>query len=169
VVEKLPEGLDLRKAWDFGGRYDSRNNPARHCSYSYHAPFGQFALATTSENMAVLADRNPWMDPNRIKDPNTGWACFEREAPGMLAFIGNSDTHQREGQNVLFVDAHVEFEKHAACGADGDNIYTIASAERAKGLAPRVYEPVHPADKRDSVLVQEVGFDVPKPASAPSR
>jgi hypothetical protein len=171
VPEKLPEGFTLLKAWDFGGRYDVRNNPAIHCSYSYHAPFGQFAPTTTGEaGTAILADRNPWMDPNRVNDPNTGWLRFDPKGPGPAACFGNSDTHQLDGQNVLFVDSHVKFERSAACGVDGDNIYTIGLADQGKGQAPRVYMPVSPANKMwDSVLVQDVAFDVPEPASTPAK
>jgi hypothetical protein len=165
IPEKLPDGFPLVEAWDFGGRYNTRNNPTSHCSYSYHAPFGGYVLTTASEpGMAVLTDRNPWMDPNRVKDPNVGWARFEPGTSEMKACIGNSDTHQRDGQNVLFLDTHVKFETRATCGVDQDNIYTLASdttgSEKAKGLAPKVYDRIRPAEKRDSVLVQELGFDL---------
>ena len=59
---------DLIDLWDFG------NNPAEHCSYSYHMPFGLYALTTSSEpGMAVAADRNPWMDsPGALAKPLAG-------------------------------------------------------------------------------------------------
>ncbi|MHC4438604.1 MAG: type II secretion system protein [Planctomycetota bacterium] len=48
---------DLIDLWDFG------QDPDTHCSYSYHMPFGLYALTTSSEpGMAVAADRNPWQD-----------------------------------------------------------------------------------------------------------
>jgi hypothetical protein len=37
---------------------------------------------------------------------------------------GNSFNHNRDGQNVAFGDAHVEFVRYAAAGVTGDNIYT---------------------------------------------
>jgi prepilin-type N-terminal cleavage/methylation domain-containing protein len=48
---------DLIELWDFG------LEPETHCSYSYHMPFGLYALTTSSEpGMAVAADRNPLQD-----------------------------------------------------------------------------------------------------------
>jgi hypothetical protein len=48
--------------WDFGPE------PWKHCSYSYHNPYAQYALTTSSEpGMAVAADRNPWMASPFVK------------------------------------------------------------------------------------------------------
>jgi len=164
--EELPRGFELIDAWDFGGRYDDCNNPSRHCSYSYHAPFDHKHVLTLAYDagMAVLADRNPWIDPNRVNDASLGWAqfieAFEGGDPNQIR-IGNSDAHQRDGQNILFIDGHVEFETRAACAVRGDNIYTIDAGQSDPGqprqAAPRVYDSsLRPAHKRDSVLVQEL-------------
>jgi len=63
---------------------------------------------------------------------------------------------------------HVRFQNRPTCGVDDDNIYTIASdaskAGRAKGRRPKVYDPAEPLNRRDSMLVQEVAYDVPTPA-----
>jgi prepilin-type processing-associated H-X9-DG protein len=169
VPEKLPENFELFEAWDFGGRYDDKNNPSRHCSYAYHMPFGRYALQTACEpDMPSLADRNPWMDPKRVQDPNLGWARFDPSAskPNRVR-IGNSDAHDRAGQNVLFLDCHVSFEKRPTCGIDDDNIYSTAFdatvAGRTKGRKPRVYDATAPLNRRDSMLVQELGYNVPMP------
>jgi hypothetical protein len=175
VPEQLPEGFTLDDAWDFGGWYDTRNNPARHCSYAYHMPFGRYALIDPwllgGSEMPLLADRNPWMDPNRVADPNEGWDQFDpglsgSADPGKIR-LGNSEAHQREGQYVQYLDGRVEFQSRATCGLGGDNIYTIASdasaVGRAKGLAPVAYRyddvtpGAHPFDRKDTVLVQESG------------
>jgi len=167
VKETLPVGLELIDTWDFGGRYDDCNNPSRHCSYSYHASFDhKYALTLAYDaGMAILADRNPWIDPNRVHDVNLGWARFLEASEGAdpnLIRLGNSDTHQREGQNVLFVDGHVAFQTRAACGVGADNIYTIDASRsesgKTKQIAPQVYNPPQPAHKRDSVLVQELAY-----------
>jgi hypothetical protein len=165
VPEELPEGYRLFDAWDFGGRYDAVNNPSKHCSYAYHMPFRHYALTTTHEpGMAVLADRNPWMDPKRVTDPKLGWEQFKNGGIA-AASNGNSDAHQRQGQHVLFLDSHVAFETRATCGVEQDNIYTIASdKENARDSAapsPKVYGTARPANRKDSVLVQGVGFSLP--------
>lgn len=167
--EQLPRDYELIDAWDFGGRYDDCNNPSRHCSYSYHVPFDRKCALTLAHNpgMAILADRNPWIDPKRVLDPNLGWARF-MEASGDSGvdrvLLGNSDAHQREGQNVLFLDSHVAFKTKAACGVNGDNIYTIApdssDPAKARQIVPQVYGSPQPADRKDSVLVQELPYIV---------
>ena len=170
VSEELPRRFELIDAWDFGGRYDAKNNPSTHCSYAYHMPFGRHSLTMAHPlGMPVMADRNPWMDPNRVADPNTGWARFDPSvSDSNEARIGNSDAHGREGQNVLFLDGHVRFHRRPTCGLDGDNIYSIASDTtemgRAKGCRPQVYDPAQPLNRRDSMLVQEAAYDVPTPA-----
>ena len=173
VREQLPVGYELIDAWDFGGRYDSRNNPSKHCSYAYHMPFDRSSLTAAGDpGMAVAADRNPWMDPNQVQHATQGWAsftakAFDRAEPAAIR-LGNSDAHQREGQNVLFLDKHVRFETRATCGVGRDDIYTIAPGESdpagERRLAPRVYDAGRPAHRTDSVLVQEVAFDVREPA-----
>ncbi len=167
VKETLPGGFELIDAWDFGGRYDDCNNPSRHCSYSYHVPFDRQNALTVAYDpgMPVLADRNPWIDPNRVNDANLGWARFLEASEGADpngVRIGNSDTHRRDGQNVLFLDTHVVFQTRPACGVNDDNLYTIDATQSEPGepkqTVPQVYGSLRPAHKRDSVLVQELPY-----------
>ena len=109
---------ELIDLWDFG------IEPYRHCSYSYHLPFDKYALTTASEpGMAVAADRNPFqISPFSAAKLMSGFdpppATRERIKGG------NAVQHQDEGQNVLFLDSHVEFEKSPTCGITDDNIWT---------------------------------------------
>lgn len=49
----------------------------------------------------------------------------------------NSRNHEGRGQNVLFADNHVEFQRTPACGVNGDDIYTNkAGAVEASPLDP---------------------------------
>jgi hypothetical protein len=167
LPETLPKGYKFWDAWDLGGRYSVLLNPSRHNSYAYHEPFDRYSLTGAHEpKMAVLADRNPWLDPKRVTDAVIGWMQFKPDMadtpdPNQSQY-GNSDTHQREGQNVLFLDAHVDFEKKATCGVSGDNIYTMGSdkpkLDIAKGKVPKAYEIPRPLNRRDSVLIQDVSF-----------
>ncbi len=144
-------------AWDFGG------DPRKHCSYSYHMPYGLYALTTASEpGMAVAADRNPWI-PTPSTDARENFANFIPDIPPNFqgtteqAKYGNAMTHQDDGQNVLFMDSHVEFEKRAYCGIEDDNIYTYLSL----GLGyPQIGElPIPfstmPGHRKDSYLVHD--------------
>ncbi len=143
----------LTALWDFGPK------PFKHCSYAWHLPYGRYALTTSSEpGLAVAADRNPWIDEPRQKardfsifTPDHG--PFKGTAE--RARHGNTRAHRDEGQNVLFLDSHVEFVKHPYCGLDDDNIYTAWDGDDSiRGVPPKAYES-QPANEFDSLLVND--------------
>ena len=131
---------DFTKAWDFGSQ------PGVYNSYSYHMPFALVADTTpgypvTSNSppaSPLAADRNPTLDTNvnyitgggtpggdatdtALSTPCTRWTDnSEYKDPDLLY---NSFAHQSEGQNVLYNDGHVRFEKQANCGVNNDNIW----------------------------------------------
>ena len=143
--------LELIDLWDFG------ENPTEHCSYSYHMPFGLYALTTSSEpGMAIAADRNPWITSPVAegKDPALLQA-YNPDGSKEATNIGNAIAHQEDGQNVLFMDSHVTFEKRPSCAINDDNIYTSwdgIDVRRGLMLGPGVAEP---ADRLDSLLVND--------------
>jgi hypothetical protein len=137
----------LLDIWDFGP------NPPKHCSYSYHMPYGQFALSISSEpGMAVAADRNPWQDSPfaQARDFQTFNPIGDKETTR----AGNTIPHRGDGQNVLFMDCHVGFEKQSFCGINDDNIYTYWDGQNIRrGIAPALgSQPVH---RLDSMLVND--------------
>jgi len=137
--------------WDFGP------TPSKHCSYSYHMPYGLYRLTTSSEpGMAVASDRNPWID-SPAAEAKDGSLIYKFNPDGgrEAVKIGNSITHKEEGQNVLFVDGHVSFEKSPFCGINDDNIYTFWDGGdiRRGGIPIPLY--CEPADKLDSLLVND--------------
>ncbi|MEN6333551.1 MAG: type II secretion system protein [Phycisphaerales bacterium] len=163
----VPNGTELIDLWDFGptGTSAAPGRQFKSCSYSYHSPFGAYALTTSSEpGFAVAADRNPWIvspagapaDPIKfIPDlPGNSGATSE------TAKAGNAIAHQNEGQNVLFLDVHVDFEKRAYCGVEDDNIYMMSSSTTgggsAKGNTPAAqtgrYQPIN---RKDSLLLHD--------------
>jgi hypothetical protein len=138
--------------WDFGPE------PTKHCSYSYHIPYSPYPLSTeiSEPGQAVAADRNPWLDPYT---DTTAFKWNDNTKTGGREDIrgyqkGNSAPHQREGQNVLFMDNHVYFEKVSFCGVNDDNIYTYWNGPDIQQGAPPVIGS-QPADKLDSLLVNE--------------
>jgi hypothetical protein len=142
----------LTDLWDFGPE------PAKHYSYSYHIPYDSYPpnTATSEPGKAVVAERNPWLDP--FID-TTGFKWNDQTKTGPPEDIkrsqkGNNGFHQREGQNVLFMDNHVYFEKHSFCGVNDDNIYTYWDGSDIRQGAPPVMGS-HPADRLDSLLVNE--------------
>jgi prepilin-type N-terminal cleavage/methylation domain-containing protein/prepilin-type processing-associated H-X9-DG protein len=177
----LAEDFQVTDAWEFGpwtSATATDGNPDWRCSYSYHYPFNsQYTLTTGSDpGQPVAADPNPWFI-HASAQPKS-----ERFSPGVIGQLGDQDgpygskapfdpvhytdsdhikfgnaiCHQEEGQNVLFVDGHVAFEKNSFCGIDEDNIYTTYD-----GYEYRVGNPLkngttglcEPAFKKDSFLV----------------
>jgi len=139
---------DIIDLWDFGPE------AGKHCSYSYHMPFGLYTLTTSSDpGLVVAADRNPWMDsPAGLAPPLPG--LFYPDGGRESVKYGNAIAHEKEGQNVLFLDSHVAFEDHSFCGVNDDNIYTFwDGGDIRMGMAPLVGS--GPSDRRDSLLVHD--------------
>ncbi len=152
----VPRNFELIDGWDLGPPGEG----TKHCSYSYHLPFGLYALTTSHEpGFAVAADRNPWMDSPFAKAQD--FSEFKPNIAGHdgtdeQARCGNAVSHQREGQNVLFLDSHVQFEKRPFCSVDDDNIYTVStrSAEADPwGTPPTLAS--QPACRKDALLVHD--------------
>ena len=144
---KAKKNLDLKQLWDFGPE------PWKHCSYSYHMPYCNYSITTSSEpGMAVMADRNPWI-------PSLGWKVkdiskFNPDGDRNAIKAGNSFPHKNEGQNVLFIDSHVEFENTPCYGVDEDNIYTYQNGEDIRrGSPPQIGS--QPTNRADSMLVND--------------
>ncbi|MBC8469595.1 MAG: prepilin-type N-terminal cleavage/methylation domain-containing protein [Planctomycetes bacterium] len=144
-------GLDLIDLWDFGP--ESIN----HCSYSYHLPYGLYALTTSSEpGMAVAADRNPWMkSPAAEAKTQDLLTSYNPDGGKEYTNVGNAIAHQEDGQNVLFMDSHVNFEKQPFCAINDDNIYTYwDGGDIRRGGYPRA-NVSEPTDRLDSFLVHD--------------
>jgi len=147
--ETTAGNMEFIDCWDFGSA------PLTHCSYTYHMPFGLYALTTSSEpGMAVAGDRSPWLDSpaataKTIANFNPTGANIDQQK------YGNSISHQEDGQNVLFMDSHVYFEKRAYCAINDDNIYTWwDGGDIRRGGAPQVGT-TEPRDRKDSFLVHD--------------
>jgi prepilin-type N-terminal cleavage/methylation domain-containing protein/prepilin-type processing-associated H-X9-DG protein len=105
---------------DFGG------DPGGFCSYAYHLPYSnddgiRCMSSSSNPGLAVAADRNPGDESD------------------------NSHAHQDEGQNVMFVDGHVNFEQNETLstgderpgrcsGLNLDDIYTVGERWTIGGM-----------------------------------
>jgi len=67
-------------------------------------------LAGVREYMAILADSNPVFEEGRFIPENIG---------------ASSDNHPLKGQNVLYLDMHVQWQETPKAGVEGDDIYLI--------------------------------------------
>jgi len=139
--------LEFIDCWDFG------SEPLKHCSYTYHLPFSLYALTTSSEpGMAIAGDRSPWIDSPAATAKTI--AQFNPTGTVDQQKYGNSISHQEDGQNVLFMDSHVYFEKRAFCAINDDNIYTYwDGGDIRRGGAPQLASV--PGDRKDSFLVHD--------------
>jgi len=145
-------GRALDTLWDFGP------DPPKHCSYAYHMVYSPHKLTVHGEpGFAIVAGRNPWMD-----SPFGKGRSFPKFKPDIPPFNGTTDegrygntvAHKGDGQNVLSLDAHVEFAKRSNCSVDGDNIYTSWNGQdKARGTPPVLGS--QPADPMDSLLVND--------------
>ncbi|MCK4294351.1 MAG: hypothetical protein KAY65_14225 [Planctomycetes bacterium] len=152
TAEFIPSKYGVRKKelidlWEFGP------DPTKHCSYTYHIPYGPYPLTASSDpGLAVAADRNPW-----LPSPGAKPRKFERFDPAgdrKAIKAGNTIFHNEDGQNVLFMDGHTTFEKRSFCGVNDDNIYTSQNAtDIRKGALPTLTS--QPAGPLDSLLVHD--------------
>jgi prepilin-type N-terminal cleavage/methylation domain-containing protein len=146
-TSKTPDdfnGRDPSALYDFAG---TGANPlkgtvvtAPNLSYGYH--YGHDGTATgdygggmsNGTNMdprfPVMADENPYVygedKPARTSASLSN--CGGGESPN-----GNSLNHQEDGQNILYADSHVTFEKSPMQGIEGDNIYTRGNSSEDGG------------------------------------
>jgi prepilin-type N-terminal cleavage/methylation domain-containing protein len=154
--------IELIDLWDFGTP-GATGTAYKSCSYAYHVPFGAYALTVSSEpGFAVAADRNPF-----IKSPAADAAVIGNFKPDLTGYsggtsetakAGNALAHQNEGQNVMFLDTHVDFEKRSYCSIEDDNVYLISTSTTGGGSAignvPTTSN-YTPANRKDSVLIHD--------------
>ena len=139
---------ELIDLWDFGPE------PTKHSSYSYPMPYGPYALTTSYRpGMAVAADRNPWQNSPFTKARD--FHAFNPDGDRKAIKAGNSIPHKEDGQNILFMDSHVEFAKQPFCGINDDNIYTYWDGpDIRRGAVPNLNS--QPAGRLDSMLVNDL-------------
>ena len=90
------------------------------CSYDSHNVAGSPIRIDSSPTMPIYADRNPLFAGNQFhadQDP-----------------LRNSPSHDDgAGQNVLFLDGHVEWMKVPVYGNHQDNIWSVEGVEDYRG------------------------------------
>ena len=102
----------------------------RNLSYSVASPYPNQVAAESgyrwngnqSPEFPVAADLNPGKRGTDITDP-----AYHPNAQWDLLRLGNSTNHNRDGQNILYGDGHVDFQKTPFAGVRRDNIYTQAA------------------------------------------
>jgi type II secretory pathway pseudopilin PulG len=177
---------DLTAVWDFGSATKSPKSnllPGQYNSYAYHDPYNpstgtgsSFPLGSYSNPASpVCADRNPYLDKNapiylegKCAKGDTTEDCPSCDTTGGYKDdykTGNAAPHQRDGQNVLFNDTHVRFEKFPNVGISKDNIWKFwpssptTSCDRECGASPYTTTTKNgdgaPYSEEDAYLVSE--------------
>ena len=172
--------FELEDGQDFCGK-QGKAMPGEFCSYSYHMPYNSVAgehdarpiTATGRPDSPLCADRNPYLDKNAVSYIDGVASGGDEDPPDWVDDkykdndkTGNAAAHGREGQNVLYQDIHVVFEKFPNCGIDKDNIWKCwdkgnPEAEE-KQCRPSPYTDLkdhgdgYPWSEEDAYLVNEI-------------
>ncbi len=165
-------GRYARAAQPGVNRFDFRGYP--YLSYGYQLPYGPDARPNEDldARMIMMADKGPYFEaggpglaesatvgdrPSGQRVP-TGSSVDELLRRPMSAWRPyNSRNHGSEGQNTLFVDGHVVFNKRPIEGVSYDNIYTIQAghdhASVLAGMVPLPNQTPGPLTNTDSFIV----------------
>ncbi|MHC4985212.1 MAG: hypothetical protein ACYTFO_03560, partial [Planctomycetota bacterium] len=118
----------------------------RAISYSYQYAMGDRHLSIYSprlvdvaDQMAILSDRTPVFVEG----------LFQRERVG-----ASSDNHGGDGQNVLYLDGQVNWQKTPEAGVGGNNIFLIDGVDTYHGDET-------PTEETDSFLLPAYSRVVP--------
>jgi prepilin-type N-terminal cleavage/methylation domain-containing protein/prepilin-type processing-associated H-X9-DG protein len=92
-------------------------------SYSYNAGFPDSSAVsagykfnnTLGSDFAIASDLNPGNLP--VTKNNVSSASLTPSAARQYVMLGNSNNHKNDGQNVLYADGHVEYQKTPFCGS----------------------------------------------------
>lgn len=113
---------------------------SRTIDYSYqhslNRPIRRQELAPVAEKMAILADANPVFAGGTFRPENVRKAV--------------SQNHPIPGQNVLYLDMHVDWKTGCDVGVNGDNIWLVQGVYQYTGAE-------RPASPTDSFLLPYPG------------
>lgn len=141
--------------WDGNGDGDGHDSEC-HYSYSYQQVYTEGTSTTTGRayppdasgnaSRVVLADKSPYCDVELTLSTDD-WSTslpdnwneyvhkidYTLSSSDPLVQLGNSNLHDREGQNVLYNDGHNEFAKRPDVSINNDNIYARKGGDNEKG------------------------------------
>ena len=154
-------------------RFDFRGYP--YLSYGFQMPYARRGKprATSDVRMPINSDKGPYFTAAAEDSGSRTTADMESgvQVPSGGDFSDvekvlrlstekwrpyNSQNHNGEGQNVLFVDSHVEFMKKPIAGVAYDNIYTMQESwddALDSYLGQRPEDQFGPGTNTDAVIV----------------
>jgi prepilin-type processing-associated H-X9-DG protein len=143
----------------------------RELSYSFANPYPTAAVRDAgykltnaiSAEFAVAGDVNPGIVP-----PDSDVAAVASTASARDTRRGNSPNHDRDGQNFLYGDGHVEFQQSPYAGLARDNVYTFGRRDEPKTHG--VFgAPTHAGDSVLLPTVNPATWKLPRPATPSPR
>jgi hypothetical protein len=130
-------------------------------SYSFVQPWSVYKVRKTSVNYFWSKNIDPRLaigaDANNGRQPNYPLTTMPASLPANKDDMKNSINsvnHVGDGQNVVYGDGRVNWEKSVYVGINQDNIYTAKPADDVveAGKTPGVLS-VRPKDENDTVLI----------------
>ena len=114
--------------------------------------------AAWTANMAMAADMNPGTSSAGSQSLSSGLMVMSvrTSSSSKDQTAGNSFNHQRQGQNVLYGDGHVEWQNNQFCGYNQDPIYV---SNGANASAPSTPDLSGGTWKSDGVTGPQWGYD----------
>jgi prepilin-type N-terminal cleavage/methylation domain-containing protein/prepilin-type processing-associated H-X9-DG protein len=158
-AERFDYGGSGRGALDFTN-WMGTAGVKQNTSYSYQNPYvSQPAISagfklnnSITAEFAVLSDVNPGILPTATDDITKVMSTSSSRDTR----FGNSNNHDKDGQNVLYGDGHVDFVQNPFVGVQRDNIFTARTTTLTtqSGLANSSAAYMNsPYDGNDSVLI----------------
>jgi type II secretory pathway pseudopilin PulG len=152
------------RAWP-GDAMSAANFPnEQYLSYSVHNPYSNTVEADAEgrrneafgQDFPILADMNPGTDDVLTVTPTS---------PQQPQRAANSYNHLRDGQNVMYADAHVEWHPTVFAGRNRpagntsprDNLFKASTAEENSAGGGAIYAP--PTDADDAILLPAATMD----------
>ncbi|MGD0462304.1 MAG: type II secretion system protein [Tepidisphaeraceae bacterium] len=121
-------------------KHSNFTNWKENLAYSFANPYPALPVADAGYRLTshlrgdfpVAADLNPGAKP-----PVADVTAAGPGASSRVIENANSLNHEQDGQNVLYADGHVDFQKTCLCGIGQDNIFTNQSNQvQASPLNP---------------------------------
>ncbi|MDP9174740.1 MAG: DUF1559 domain-containing protein [Planctomycetota bacterium] len=129
-------------------------NLSQNLSYSFANPYPDLTASNSGFKMVqgmeptfvLAADINPGTTGanDNVLAPTTSSSASQMKQ-------GNSSNHNKDGQNVLYADSHVEFQNNPFVGVSRDNIYTRGGAAFGTNVQQSLVD--SPYQVNDSVLL----------------
>jgi len=136
----------------------STKNANSNISYSFIQPYTNFTRGKSSADfwstdadprMVIAADQNDGADPTNLE----GVTALNDIAPTTYKNYINSKNHNGDGQNCMYGDGHISFEKKAHVGINNDNIYTSRNGAANTISGTKDVRPIQDFENPDTVLI----------------